>query len=107
MIKFFLKDIEDDYVRENFRQLAEYLQNDVLRRGEWKFFELTFAAGVTNYRHRHGLGFKPKDVILTAVSNSEAAIFNYDEFSSEFLDITTSGACSIRFFAGSYRENMQ
>lgn len=105
MLKLLLKDIKDTLIRENFAKVQENINADAIPKAQFKFFEITLADAVTNLRYPHRLGFMPKDVITTFVSDSESVIWNYDLFTSEFLDITTSGACTIRAFIGRYREN--
>jgi hypothetical protein len=99
-----LKDIQDVYIRENFLRLRKYLIDKVLLRGDWQFFEITVSSGVTGFKFKHNLGFQPYDIIQTAVSNSATVTWNYDNFDSEFVDLDTSGACTIRCYIGSYRE---
>lgn len=102
--EFIFKDIEDPYSRENFKRLKLFLQNYPLFRGNWVFFELVFTKAETNLKYNHGLGFKPKDIIQTSVVGPGAITFNYSLFSTESLDITTTGACTVRCFVGSYKE---
>lgn len=103
-LELLLKEIGDNYTRENFYRILKYLRSDTLAKAQFKFFEITFSSTATNFRHRHALGFVPKDVIVTNVSDQESVIFNYDLFTNQYLDITTSGPCTVRFFAGTYRE---
>jgi len=105
-LELLLKEIGDEYTRENFFRILKFLKNDTLAKAQFKFFEITFTDSVTNYRHRHALGFVPKDVLVTNVSDQESVIFNYSDFTNQYLDITTSGACTVRFFAGTYREEL-
>lgn len=106
MIELILKDISDQYVRENFKRITEFFKSDSIRKAGWKFFEVTFAAGISNYRHRHGLGYRPKDFIATGVTEGEAVVFNVDLCDKDYIDMTVSGACTVRFFAGAYGENL-
>jgi hypothetical protein len=102
--EFILKDIEDQYVRENFKRLTLFLQAFPLFRGEWQFFEITTTKAETNLKVFHGLGFKPTDVIQTSITGAGAITFNYGLFSDESLDITTTDACVTRCFVGAYKE---
>lgn len=101
---FILKDIDDPYIRENFKRLESFLQDFPLFRGEWRFFELTFSAAVTNEKRAHGLGFTPLDVIQTSVAGAGDITFNHSEFSDTTIDVTTTGACVVRCFIGAYKE---
>lgn len=106
MLELILKDITDSYVRENFKRIVEFIRGDSLRKSQFKFFEVTFAAGTSNYRYRHGLGYRPKDFLATGVTNGETVIFNVDLCDKDYIDMTVSGSCTVRFFAGAYRENL-
>lgn len=101
--EFIFKDIDDEYVRENFTRLNDFFQKDALLKAGWKFFTLTFSAAVTNNKVRHGLGFKPLDVIQTSIVGPGAVTFNYANFDETTLDITTTGACVVRCFIGTYK----
>lgn len=106
MLKLRLNEIEDEYVKQNFERISLILNNFALLRGEWQFFELTFAASVSNFRFEHNLGFKPKDVLVTSQIGAGSATFNYSLFTSTHIDISTSGAVVVRFFAGSYSNSI-
>ncbi len=106
MIEFILKDIADVYIRENFKRLGVWVKSLKLLKANWVFYEITFDVAVTNQRYPHRLGYLPKDIILTNVSDSASVIFNYDLFDKEFFDLTTSGACTVRFFAGTFAETL-
>jgi hypothetical protein len=104
-MKLLLSNLEDSLVTENFRIVQETINAQPILRGSWKHFEIAFSAAVDNLRFSHGLGFLPKDIITTMVSNQEAVIWNYSLFTSQFLDITVSGACTVRCFIGRYGES--
>lgn len=101
-----LKDIEDVYVRENFKRLTAFFQKETLLKGSFKFFELTFEGAVTGETVRHGLQFKPLDVIQTSVIGSGVPTFNFADFTKETISVTTSGPCIVRAFIGAYREDV-
>lgn len=105
MIKLFVKETNDPITRENMKRLQSELTSDqVILKGEWKFFELTFTTAVTNYKYPHKFGFTPKDVIQTYASGAMAVLWNYDSFDGTNLDITTSEAGTVRAFIGRYAE---
>lgn len=99
--KFFEKEISDEYVRENFRKLREFFVRETPFLG-FKFFEVEFTAAQTDFQFKHGLGFQPKDVILTSVTEGAAVSFDYDQLSAENVVLTVSAACVIRFLAGAF-----
>ncbi len=104
-MKLFLNNIEDTTVRDNFQSIEKAINDEPILRMKGKFFEITVESAVTNLRYTHRLGFQPKDVITTQVSDNESVIWNFDLFTKDFLDLTTSGACTIRAFIGRYEES--
>lgn len=104
VLDFFIRELKDQYLETNFRRLNEYLFNQVILRGEFKFFELTFPAAVTNQRVKHFFNFVPKDIIQTSLTGGSTLTWNYDEFDREFLNVTTSGPATVRAFIGRYKE---
>lgn len=107
--EFIFKDLTDEYTRENFKRLQLFLQKFPLFRGEWVFLEKTFTSAVTDLDIAHGLGFTPKDIILTGVSGAgtigfDIITFNFDSFDETNINVTTTDACTVRFFVGCYKE---
>jgi hypothetical protein len=107
VISLLIAEIADRYVQENFNRLKNFFQNQPFLKGQWRFIEIDLDNGVTNFKYKHNLGFIPKDVILTSITPSVSVVWNYDSFDREFIDFTTSGACVIRAFIGSYIEGSQ
>lgn len=101
---FFLKEVGDPYIRDNFRRLDNFLRDFPFAKGEFKFFEIVITGAVTNFDFLHNLGFLPKDVITTNVSNNATVTWKYDSFTTTTVRLTTSAACTIRAFIGTYRE---
>lgn len=96
-----LKDFKG--IQEAFKSVKRYLDGDILRRGNWTFFEIPVnTAGMLQYKHH--LGFKPRDVILLSVSQGVTVTWLYDSFTEEHLVLTASGACTIRAYIGAHRE---
>lgn len=96
-----IKEINDTYAQSNFKNLREYFnkQNQLLN---FNFLEFNFPAAVANQKIAHGLGLIPQDVIITRITGVGTATLNWALFDSANLDVTTTGACRIRFFVGSY-----
>ena len=99
-----LERIEDKAVLDVLVQLRDLLEADVSTNFDGLFFEFDFDGAVTNYKYPHNLGFKPLDVIQTSTIGAGVLTWNYDEFDETELDITTTGACIVRAFIGSYLE---
>ena len=104
MIKLLRKEIEDNYLQENFLRIEKEVNSQDILRGQWKFFEVEFTKSIANFKFQHRLTYLPKDVILTSTKGTGVASFDFDLVTATHLDITTTGPCIIRFFVGSYQE---
>lgn len=102
MLSLDLPNVRDEYVRENFRQIKEEATNQVFFNKNFQFREVIFTQAETNFKYAHNLAFTPKDVILLSKTGSATVTFNYDSFDATNLDITVSGATTLRFFVGRY-----
>ncbi len=105
MLKLLVLETKDEVARENLSRIQKEVTIDQqLLRGQWKFIELTFDAEVANFKYPHKLSFVPKDVIQTSSIGTGTVIWNYDLFDRTNLDISTTEACTVRAFVGSYQE---
>ncbi len=105
-IPLFLREITDKFIRENFRRIIETVDREKILKCQFQFLELSFNSAVSNQKVAHGLSFKPKDIILTFSSGAGVVTFNNDLFDDTFLDVSTTGPCSIRCFVGLYSERL-
>lgn len=104
MLDLILKDIDDPYSRENFFRLKNFLSGQVLFEGDFKLFDISIPEKSTPFKVAHGLSFIPADVIpLSAVGNLNY-FFRYQEFTKEFIYITTDGPVRLRFLAGKLKD---
>lgn len=94
--------ILDPAVRETFYRLQRSLEEQAILQGHWKFYEVEIDATVTKLPFKHNLPFVPQDVILLSIIGNYNMYFNYVDFDSSNIYITTSGACRIRFLTGRY-----
>lgn len=101
---FYLSGIEDEFVRENFRLLDDYLRDVDFLAGEFRHIEIVLESAVTNFKFAHNLGFVPRDIILTFVTDGATVTWDYDSFDRENIQLDTSAACTIRFFVGRYEK---
>lgn len=105
MINLLVKETFDPIDRENMKRIQnEFTSVQVILKGQWKFFEITFTGAVTNFKQKHLLDFVPKDIIQTSKTGAGSLTWNYTLFDRTNLDITTTGACIVRAFVGSYLE---
>lgn len=101
-VKMLTEQIPDEYVRDNFKRLANALDFEPILRGNFKFFEIVLDAAVTGFDYPHSLTFLPKDVILEGISGGATITFHYDNFTTTNIQFTTSAGCTVRCFVGSY-----
>jgi microcystin-dependent protein len=101
-----VKDISDNLVQQNFQSLANYFlnQNQFLN---FKFVEVVFTAAQKNMLINHGLGYVPLDIVPTLVTGVGSVTFNIGLFDKTNLNLTSSGACRVRFFYGLYWKSGQ
>lgn len=93
--------ITDTYTKKNFENLVTYFsQNNQLL--NFKFFEVSVTKATPNLLVAHGLSSIPKDIIVTQVTGKGQATFNYGLFDGSNVNITTTDACRVRFFVGTY-----
>ncbi len=100
----YIVEIEDQYIRENFRKVKDYTKNVFLFKN-LKFFEVNLTTNTTNLRFKHNLGYTPKDLIQTGLYGTGTVTWNYNLFDANFLDLTTAsipanGTLTVRFLAG-------
>lgn len=96
------KQIDDLYVQENFKRLADWSKTEALLRARFEFLEIVITGAVTNAAFAHSLRYTPKDVILMHNLTNATVSFGYTLFSETNIYITTSGATTLRLLVGRY-----
>ena len=96
-----LSRIQDPVLQDVLQSIKDYLADLPMNLADWEFFEVVFTQAETNKKIPHKLKFIPQDVIQTAKLGSGAVTFNYSLFNNTTIDITTTGACTVRFYLGS------
>lgn len=96
-----VKEIEELYTRNNFKALVDYFaaQNQLLG---FSHMEYEATEAKANVKIAHGLGYIPKDIIMTKVVGAGTITFNYSLFDTTYLDVTFSAAARFRAFVGTY-----
>lgn len=102
LLRLIINEVADAAVQQNFYWLQDFINEADLLQGRFKFFDLNITKAETNMKVLHSLKFQPLDIIQTFKTGAGSVTFNYDKFDSTNLDITTSGACRVRFFAGRF-----
>jgi hypothetical protein len=94
--------MEDVNIRESFTWLYEFLTQIPILQGDFKFFEFEIKSTNTAEKIPHRLGFVPKDIILTSVSNGATVTFLYNKFDITNVVLQASTPCVVRFLAGRF-----
>lgn len=93
-------EIENEGLRQIIRDIITDVNNEPLIKGQFKFYEINILKAETNYTIKHGLGFLPKDVIVTYKSGSATYDIKYDLFTADHIVLSTTGAMSLRMYIG-------
>lgn len=93
--------ITDIYLKQNFQALRDFFetQNQLMN---FKFFELVFTEETKNKKVAHGFDYIPLDLVITRITGKGKVQFNHGLFTKTDMDISATGPCRVRFFAGSY-----
>lgn len=99
--------IKDPVIRDIVRQVVEQYRGNPLSRGQWRFYELVIQKAVAGYQYAHGLGFVPKDVLVSSQVGAGLATFAPASFDRTNIVLSTTGPVTVRFFLGRYDENSE
>jgi len=102
-----LNNVPDERLREQLEVVDDFLVENPYARFKGRVFELTFTAAATNYRVLHNLKRTPKDAWMTYITPDSGGVwitFNWDEFDTEYFDVTVNGACTVRVMVGYFEE---
>lgn len=102
--RFFLEEITDQYIRENFRRIRDYLTLEPILRGRFYFFEIEIPAAIVDQKFSHNLGFPPQDVLQTSLIGPGALTWKYDQFTRDFLVFSATDKCIVRVYIGSFNK---
>lgn len=105
-IKLYVSQLEDPFLQQNFKNIADLFQKNPFLKGEWRFLELTFTTTGATVKIPHTLDFTPKDAILLSVVGGTAT-FNYNLFDSTYLNVNatvTTSPMIVRVLVGRYTE---
>ena len=109
-LKLYQREVEDYFLRENFRKLSDFVTLQAILNGGFRVYEIVITGNVTAFKYAHNLSFVPKDVIQTSVvfsGGSGTLNWNYSSFDSTFLSLTTAGmgasdTCTVRALVGRF-----
>ncbi len=100
--------IDNVVLVELLKILSDENSFNLFKNFDGNFFEVTYDAAVTTELYAHNLGFIPTDVILTQINPSTETVswlFENSGTDKKNIVLSTSGACSLRFFLGRYNTN--
>lgn len=107
-LSLLLEQVQDSVARENFQKLDYALRQEPVLKGNFKHFSLQFKKTETAVHVKHGLGFKPLDLIQTFLQGSGTVTWVYNSFTDTDIVLTIGGTVTannpttIRFLLGSY-----
>jgi len=109
VLNYYVREIADSYVKENFQRIREFLRDDPWQKGEFKVFTIEFPSTLTfpaTLTPKHFLNFTPRDVVMLSVVDDDGATitWHYDDFNAETVKVQASAACTVRAFIGRYEE---
>ncbi len=97
-----LSEITDEKLRKILEDIISGVNSEPFISSQFKFIEINILKAETNYKVRHGLGFLPKDAIVTYKSGSGTYDVKYDLFTADHIVLSTTGPVSLRMFVGRY-----
>ena len=107
VLRLLQSEIKDEYSRENFLKIQDYLARDAFR--NFRFFKIVFPAGFSYPLVKtvgHGLGFIPRDIVVLSIVKDDGATITWypDEFTRETIKLQASAACTVRALIGKYED---
>lgn len=97
---WFVEDIEDEKVRENFKTLRDLYEKDQLWVREFVPVEVNVDGATSEGRIAHTFGAIPTDLIQTWKEGTGSITWEYGQFTDKVLVYTTTGACKVRALIG-------
>lgn len=100
MIDLNLINIEDPKIRAALEVIKGVLNSSDLVGAKLRHVVINVNGAVTGHNVSHNLGYVPTDVIITGLTGSGTVTWNYDKFTKDALNLTTSGPAQIRALIG-------
>lgn len=94
--------VQDNHSKDNFDRIQQKIEDNSLLKFDCKFVKFSFEDAGT-YQVGHGLNRVPLDLIPTRIVGD--VTFNYEDFTDEFIDVTTTGPADVRCFVGTFAED--
>lgn len=106
MIDLILKDVVDEFAKENFFRLRKFIDKQVLFEGDFKLFDIEIPAASTSFKVAHGLTFIPADIIQLSAQGDLNYYFIYQRTDSQYIYINAHGPVRLRFLAGKLKDRV-
>lgn len=103
-MELLIREISDDYVRENFERIQRELQRGSVFDG-FNSFEVAPSGAVTRMLYRHGLGYQPLDIVESYRFGPGEITWHRSDFTNEYLVYSTTDALRIRGLVGTFKRN--
>lgn len=84
-----VNEITDRYLRENFKRLNDFAQIPGMALLNFTRLEITLTEEKTSFKVPHNLGYTPTDIWVTWVTGPALVQFNYDQFDSTNVVLST------------------
>lgn len=107
MIDLILKDVGDEYAKENFFRLKNFIDSQIFFEGDFKLFDISIPNRDLDYKLLHGLSYIPSDIIPVSGSGDFNYYFKFQQFDKRYIYISANGPVRIRFLAGKLKDNLQ
>lgn len=102
--------VVDPVAKDNFSATKDFINTSNILAGQFKYMEIEVNKAVTNQQFGHSLGFIPKDIIQTYISDPSMTVsgsnviqpitYNYTAFTDRYISITTTKAIKVRLLVG-------
>jgi len=99
--QLFTSQITDKFIRTNFQKISDFFVTLSIF-ANFRAFEVEFKGAESHHKFTHGLGFLPKDVLITSKTGVGGVTFNQELTTADTLDMTATDACVVRFLAGAF-----
>lgn len=95
-----LQDASPATIEKNFQNILNYVESKGSNLAGFKHIEFSAEKAETGLKVAHGLGYVPKDTVVTCLEGPGIPTFNVSKFDKEFIDVDTSDQVTVRLYVG-------
>lgn len=99
-----ISQVPEQFARKNFQNIKKFLDEETPLNG-FRFVEFRITEAQADFKFHHKLGYIPRDFVITRVTGLGVVTLNYDKFDAETISVTTTAACVVRGFLGTYSKD--